>query len=132
MIKILQHGDSIKIESPAFNTDYMSVSEFLELKNKTLLDAFIEKYIPICVSSHTKDVQEYHAKKLYYKIQLTKLIEQMEKEQNKSENPEAYLKVNDSFNGFVNQQKTIQFGKTSEYYKQIPSPFEYQYDQSLN
>ena len=151
-LKFLQHGDSIKIESPAFNTDYMSVNEFLELKNKTLLDAFIEKYIPICVSSHTKDVQEYHAKKLYYKIQITKLIEQMEKEQKQSENickayggeqlpemffaqenPEAYLRVSDDFkNSFINQQKTIQFGKTSEYYKQIPSPFEYQYAQSLN
>ena len=148
-IKILKHGDSIKIESPVFNTDYMSVNEFLELKNKTLLDEFVNTHIPICVSSHTKDV---HAKKLYYKIQITKLIEQMEKEQNQSENsykayggqeladmilsapnPECYLRVSDDFkNSFINQQKTIQFGRTSEYYKQIPSPFEYQYAQSLN
>ena len=146
-IKVLRHGNSIKIESPGFLTDYMSVNEFLELKNKTLLDEFVNIHIPICVSSNIKDIQEYEANKLYLKIQISKLIEQMEKEQNQSENickaysgkelpemflaaenPEAYLRVSGDFSGFINPQKT----KTSEYYKQIPSPFEYQYAQSLN
>ena len=147
-IKILKHGDSIKIESPTFNTDYMSVKEFLELKNKTLLEEFMNAHCPICVTSKSKDLQNYYTNKLYYKIQITKLIEQMEKEQKNScktyggkelpemfiasENPESYLRASDNFNGFVNQQKIIQFGKTSEYYKQISSPFEYQYAQSLN
>lgn len=50
-----------------------------------------------------------------------------------SENPQSYLTVSDKnkLNTFRNE-KVIQFGKTSEYYKQIPSPFEYQYAQSLN
>lgn len=129
----------------------MSIQEFLEFKNDEILDTYIKANLPDYISakqfsSKDEDIKEYEAAKLYFKIQITKIINQMEDKikayggeelekliltgDNIYSKSDSYLKVSDE-NNWINQ-KTINFGRSSEYYKINYAPFEYQYAQSLN